>query len=345
MFFTFTMLIKTGQTVYFKKQGYIKDMSWSELFIYSIFLKWLFVLIFMLFINQVVKWTFKNDIRWLYRILIHFFLSLFLFFFVFSLGSLYVYFFGNFTFERALNNISFNSFMVEVVSTSLIYYALVGIIHGYHYIKKLEKIEQQKSQIEIQLAHSKMRIFKVQIQPGFIFNTLRSISNQIEIDEKKSQDLIADFGDLFRTIIKYKDNDFITLEKELQFLDKFNTIVSIRFPNGFIYKKDIEKGLKNILVPNMLLQPIQENLLKNFSLEKEQKVKIEITIYKKNNYLIIHLKNSGKLIKLNDDDFVIKKTLTKTLHSRLQSLYKKDYEYHCNISNNEEILTKIVIPI
>ncbi len=319
-------------------------MTWFEIFAYAVFMKWLLVLVFMLFINQIVKWTFQKNINWIVRVFIHLFLSFFLFYFVFSIESLYKYTFGNFTVKQALHDISFDSFMIAFVEIFLTYFALVGIIHAYHYIKKLKKIEQQKSQIQIQLAHSNMRIFKIQMQPGFIFNTLKSVSKQIEIDEKKSQDLIADFGDLFRTIIRYKDNDFITLKKELQLLEKFNTIVSIRYPNGFAYTKSIEKGLENILIPTMLLQPIQENLLKNFSLKKNSKITVQIAIYKKNNYLHIDLTNSGEFIQLTEDELLIKETLTQSLHNRLQSLYKNNYTYLCNLFNNK-IVTEIKIPI
>ncbi len=338
------MLLKMIQLVYLKNQGFIKHLTWFELYVYAIFLRWLFVLVFMTFINKIVKWTFKKDISWIYRIFIHLLLSISLFYFVFSLNSLHQVFFGSFTIQQALKSLSFESFMLKEVPFFLIYFALVGIIHTYHYIQKLEKIEQQKSQIQIQLAHSEMRMLKTQIQPSFIFNTLKSILNQIQIDEKKSQDLISDFGDLFRTIIEYKDSDFIILEKELQLLEKFNTIASIRYPNGFTYCKSMEKGLENILVPNMLLQPIQENLLKNFSSKKNLMVKVQINIYKQNNHLYIHLKNSGEFIKLNTDELLIKEMLTKTLHSRLQSLYKDNYQYNCTINSNE-ILTEIRIPI
>lgn len=344
LFFTLTMLIQTYKLVYWKKLGFIEDTDWFDLYVYVIFFKWLFVLIYMLFVSQIIKWTFEKGINWLVRVLLHLLLAVFLFFFAFSLSSLYIYTFAHFTIEQALAQVSFNKFMDEIDETFLIYFTLIGIIHGYYYIKKLERIEQQKSQLKIQLAHSKMNILTTQMQPNFVFNTLNTLTSLIDEDKEQSLNLIADFGDLFRTIIDYKDDDLIYLEKELQFLEKFYALVSIRNPKGFTIHKTIESGLENILIPSMILQTIQENILKNYALDKNTGLKIELNIYKKNKYLCIILKSTGELIKQKTNNLLKKETFIKILKMRLQSLYKNDYKFTCKRVDNS-ILVQIKIPI
>ena len=107
-----------------------------------------------------------------------------------------------------------------------------------------------------------LNMLKAQLHPHFIFNTLNSISALVEIDKEKSQNLIADFGDLFRDILEFKDENLIPLRKELEILDKYIAIISVRFSDHLSIEKEIENDVENELVPHMLLQPMVENAIK-----------------------------------------------------------------------------------
>jgi hypothetical protein len=330
--------------VYQKINGNLEHNDWFDLFAYVVFLKWLFVLVYMFFVSALIQWTFKKKVKIIYRIIIHSFLSVFLFFFVFSLGSLYIYTFAHFTVEQAIANMSFYKYLSEMIEIFLIYFSLIGIIHGYYYLKKIKDIEFQKSQIQIQLAQSKLNILKSQIQPSFIFNTLDSISALIEIDEEQSQNLIAEFGGLFRGIIENKDENIIPLHKELEFLRMHISIISISNPKNFTFTEDIENQTEDILVPSIIVQPVLETTIKCFPITNKTPLDIRFSVYKEQGQLIISIEKIGVIERKSFLNSFRNEENIINLNARLQTLYKENFAFSISEVNGI-IITQFKIPI
>jgi LytS/YehU family sensor histidine kinase len=203
---------------------------------------------------------------------------------------------------------------------------------------KLEEIEKQKSQMEIRLTHSKMNILKAQMQPEFVFSTLKNISALIDIDGEKSQNLIADFGDLFRSIIDTKEEDFIGVEDELKFLKKYIAIVSVGFFKKFIFNKKINKNLEELLIPNRIIQPIIQENLNLFS--KDQSLMINLTISKLSTECLITIQIIGKFILITENVKINDKSIIERLHN----IYQDNYTLTTNLYEGE-INSEIKIPI
>lgn len=337
LFYTFLTLISLIKKSYFKnlEEGRFTSYSWFELIAYNVFLDWLVVIIFMTFISILTKKMFDKNLSVKVIASIHLILSFFIGYFIFFTTSLILYITGYYTtIDFAMTNVTFRHFMIVVDLNFLFYFAMLGIIYSYYYTKRIKNIEIQKATLQTQLISTKMNVLKSQLHPHFVFNTLNSISSLIEIDTEKSQNLIADFGDLFRGILEIKDEHLIPLEKDLSLLDKYIDIISVRFSDHLTIKKNIENGIKNTLVPNMIIQPLIENAIKHgYSYHKTELI-IELSIYKKSNYLIIVIKNDGKLLDKTFNQLIKKGFGLKNTQERLQTLFNADFEFI--IRNNKD---------
>lgn len=350
VFYTIVVLLVQFKKSYWKVQGTVSygPLSWGQLFNYGVFIDWIVVIVFMAFISYLTKLMFEKwgAEGWKKIVFVHLFFSFFIGYVIFFVTAIISFLIGETTISEASRYMSFNHFVAVVELNFLIYFAMIGIINVYYYIKKVRNIEIQKAQIETHLANANLNMLKAQLHPHFIFNTLNSISALIEIDKEKSQNLIADFGELFRDILDFKDENLIPLQKELALLDKYITIISVRFSDHLSIEKDIQKGVENELVPHMLLQPMVENALKHGYGYNKTELNVILKIYKEADFLFIEIENDGELLTKPFEELLRNGTGLKNTHDRLKTLYGNDVEFRVeNNKNSNGVITSIKIPL
>lgn len=349
VFYTIVVLLVQFRKSYYKVLGTTSygPLSWGQLFNYGVFIDWIVVIAFMAFISYLTKLMFEKwgAQGWKKIVWVHLFFSFFIGYVIFFVTAVISFLIGEASVAEASRYMSFNHFVAVVEVNFLVYFAMIGIINVYYYIKKVRNIEIQKAQIETHLATAKLNMLKAQLHPHFIFNTLNSISALVEIDKEKSQNLIADFGDLFRNILDFKDENLIPLQKEIALLDKYITIISVRFSDHLSIEKNIETDVENELVPHMLLQPMVENALKHGYGYNTTELKVILKIYKNAEYLFIEIENDGELLTQSFEELLQSGTGLKNTQDRLKTLYGNEVEFTLNNNSSNGVVTFIKIPL
>lgn len=121
-----------------------------------------------------------------------------------------------------------------------------------------QKLEASKKN---ELAFLQLKTLRSQMNPHFIFNSLNSIQDLVlKQDINASYDYITLFSQLVRNTLNYSKEDFIPIEKEMEFLDVYLQLEKLRFGDEFTY--DITpKEMDDLQVPSLLIQPFVENAL------------------------------------------------------------------------------------
>ncbi len=101
-----------------------------------------------------------------------------------------------------------------------------------------------------------------QINPHFLFNTLTSISSLIRSQPETARMLIVKLSGLLRRLLRSQEH-FVTLREELEAIDEYLDIESIRFGPKLRIEKSIDPDSLDLVVPSMLLQPLVENSIKH----------------------------------------------------------------------------------
>lgn len=107
-------------------------------------------------------------------------------------------------------------------------------------------------------------VLRSQMNPHFIFNALHSIQSYIILnDVKNGANYLKQFSDIMRTSLELSREKWITLDREINFLNTYLEIEKFRFPERFEFKvwADEDCDLESYLPP-LLLQPIVENAVK-----------------------------------------------------------------------------------
>jgi len=110
------------------------------------------------------------------------------------------------------------------------------------------------------------KLLRVQMNPHFIFNSLTAIQNYIyEHKGREAGAFLSSFARLIRLILDNSRHEFISLEKEIETLNLYMQLQSLRFNNGFDFQILVDPEIipEVTWVPPMLAQPFLENAIEH----------------------------------------------------------------------------------
>jgi ligand-binding sensor domain-containing protein/two-component sensor histidine kinase len=165
-------------------------------------------------------------------------------------------------------------------------------------LKKRQRVSKEKENTTKQINELKQRGLASMMNPHFIFNSLNSIQYFINTNDMlNANEYLSQFGKLMRLNLEaaYKSN--ILLSDELNFLQLYLQLESIRFKNKFTFHIEVSENLSpdQIVIPTMMVQPFVENAVLHGLLPlKKDKGHIIITFFKdKNACLKITVEDNG----------------------------------------------------
>ncbi|MHB0754544.1 sensor histidine kinase [Polaribacter sp. M15] len=135
-----------------------------------------------------------------------------------------------------------------------------------------------------------LKSMRSQMNPHFIFNALNSVNSFIAVnDERNANRYLSEFSVLMRSVLENSDEDFISLNKEIELLELYVKLEHNRFKDKFDYKISVDEtiDLEQFSIPPMLLQPYIENAIWHGLRYKKEKGNLEISIQKKDDDTVV----------------------------------------------------------
>ncbi len=154
------------------------------------------------------------------------------------------------------------------------------------------RIEHRLQEQEKLLLAAKLEALANQINPHFLFNTLTSISSLIRTQPETARVLITKLSGLLRRLLRSTDH-FVTLREELEAIDEYLHIETVRFGPQLKVAKQIHPGTLDVIVPSLILQPLVENSIKHGLSPKVGGGRITITSRLASGHAIIEVVDDG----------------------------------------------------
>ena len=172
---------------------------------------------------------------------------------------------------------------------------IIGVI-AFFWVKHLRAKTTKKVQEERQVNLLKHQAMNSLMSPHFIFNSLTSIQNYINLnDSLRASEYLAKFSRLIRMIIEKAAQSEILLHDELTRLNYYLDLEKERFKGKFDFSLVVNENVNTleIKIPNMIIQPYAENSIIHGILPKHS-----------HGNLLIHFKKDGKntLVIIIEDD-------------------------------------------
>ena len=167
--------------------------------------------------------------------------------------------------------------------------ALISVL--WYTIHDQREIEKRKSEAERLSKEAELYKLRQQLQPHFLFNSLNSINALIGLQPQKARMMIQQLSDFLRGTLKKEDNQWISLEEELQHLQLYLEIEKVRFGHRLSTEINNETSGMKLQLPAMLLQPVVENAIKFGLYDTTGDITISIEANKEDGNLILQVKN------------------------------------------------------
>lgn len=165
-------------------------------------------------------------------------------------------------FEPSSFGVQIRQFLYQHFAAGLLVYWSLFAIHQalrFHAEKILRELEANRMATE--LARSRLRALKSQLQPHFLFNTMHTIATLLDDDTRSAKDMLLRLSDLLRAFLEDYDDEEVSLCRELAVLELYLGIQRLRFNDRLTTRMHIAPETLNCAVPILILQPIVENAI------------------------------------------------------------------------------------
>jgi two-component system, LytTR family, sensor kinase len=141
------------------------------------------------------------------------------------------------------------------------YLMIVVTAHASEYFLRSRQQEIEKAELQQALTASELQALKSQLHPHFLFNTLHGISTLVDSNRVRAKSMIVTLSSLLRTALQHGNADLISLDDELRFLQSYLELEKMRLEERLRVEWEIEPQAKQMLVPQLILQPLVENAI------------------------------------------------------------------------------------
>lgn len=172
---------------------------------------------------------------------------------------------------------------------------------------KLDGYIRKEYLLKLKQQETAMRALRHQINPHFLYNTLESIrARALVLKDRETAEAIEGLGRLYRTLIRCPE--VISLRKEVEVLEMYLKLMSLRFADTFVYRVDIEEEAKDVDTIAFWLQPLAENFF-NHGMDQESEFNLlMLEAVKKEEGILVTMSDNGRGI-LEDRLLEIRKNM------------------------------------
>ncbi len=176
-----------------------------------------------------------------------------------------------------------------------------------HMSIRLQDLFERGYREQLLLKDAKIAALQSQINPHFFNNTLELINWQARRNgDEMTGRLIESLGTLVGMATDRDNTNQIALAQELDCVDAYLYITSVRYGKRLSVARDIDEALLQQPIARMCLQPLVENAVLH-GIDRHKETQIVLRVYQTDSHCCIEISNSGTLTE--EDRIAIDKTL------------------------------------
>jgi two-component system, LytTR family, sensor kinase len=211
-------------------------------------------------------------------------------------------------------------------SDILIGMVLVLALEGWRVWLDFQGERTRATNLERQLAVSRLDALRMQLHPHFLFNTLHAIAGLIVEQPATARRMVIALGDLLRLTLKDTGSSVRSLAEELEFADLYLGIEKLRLGDRLVLDYDIEPEATSAEVPELLLQPLFENAVRHGAAGMLKSCEIRFRACREGDRLHLALHNDGPVRSESSSPPPFGVGLTNT-KDRLRLYYKDEFRF------------------
>ncbi len=160
-------------------------------------------------------------------------------------------------------------------------------------INTIVEKNDEKHALEATKKQAELNALNTQVNPHFMYNTLECICMRSLLKgEKETAEIVRCLSVLLRQMSKW-DQDVVTIEEELAFVEKYLAIQKYRFAEKIAYEVRGEDGAKDFIIPKLTLVSFVENACVHGIEESIESGDVSVAAKVENDQVLIVVKDTG----------------------------------------------------
>jgi len=184
----------------------------------------------------------------------------------------------NDNFQESLQLTYFHSIVFTILLTSLIA-AVIVIKSWYLQVEENTILYQQK-------VYNELNLLKSQIYPAFLFNSLASLRNQLDVSSTKAAKLLLNLSDILSYLLYDSRNEQVPLKKEIMIIKNFVEVVKHGRMNTIEFADHIPEEADGRFIPPLLLFSLMQTVLPGANNLSGENPFVQVTVSCEKNDLI-----------------------------------------------------------
>lgn len=134
----------------------------------------------------------------------------------------------------------------------------------------------ETEQLKTAYAKSRLEGLRTQVNPHFLFNSINTLSSLISEDPEKAEAFLDEMCKVYRYLLKRDNNEFVTLETELQFINSWSYILKVRYGPAIDFDIQVGAEMQQKQIPPLTLQLLVEHIISHNMISKLKPLRIGI---------------------------------------------------------------------
>ena len=176
------------------------------------------------------------------------------------------------------------------VSVYVLAFVLAALFERY---RASRDAELRARDLEARLARAQLQNLQAQLNPHFVFNALNTISSVMYEDVARADRMLAGLSELLRRALHASHRHEVTLAEELEALEIYVELMRARFGERLCVSISVDDGLRDALVPTLLLQPLVENAIRHGAPPPPAETRVEVRIRRAGESVILEVEDNG----------------------------------------------------
>ncbi len=160
-------------------------------------------------------------------------------------------------------NFTLQNFLLTIGFTLRINLFLNCLNAIYFFNKKLGEKALEAEKLKTLTYEAKLQAVNSQLNPHFFFNNLSALSSLIHQNVHQADEYLLRLSKIYRYILANQSRELVSLEEELDFLQDYISLLTIRFKDSLSFDLVLDKNCVGMMIPPAVLQLLVENVVKH----------------------------------------------------------------------------------
>lgn len=223
----------------------------------------------------------------------------------------------------------------------LLYFGLVAVGTGV----ETRRRQLREARLRAELAQAELRALRLELQPHFLFNALNAVAGLIQRGAvQEAERMLTGLSELLRSTLDSQGRQLVTVAEEMRLTQLYLDIQQVRFGDRLGVSFEVAEAAEELLVPNLMLQPIVENAVRHGVGRRVEGGTIAVSAALSGDRLVIRVHDDGPGLPAGWSETEPSGHGLEHVTSRLTAVYGDDWEMELSDRPEHGVAVEIVLP-